>query len=234
MALYHIKDNISSLIFSISIEKDSISSQFMLKSLHSLYKSESRINLTIPPPWRLFLIWCTGMYPSNWNKELWLISLSFAHVSVRQILLKLVFKDLINNSTKGLLLFLYFQLLLFNWLFLYFVQSLQRWSNFSLPEQFLFYLMHKAWLIKALAAITFLLTVSWQDVESRNWWVSVGLIFKLPVSVLSLIHWHLKSLVYFLSKPCYTTHRQLYYRLQIHSETRTWHGKNIQSNAPYK
>ena len=88
---YHIK---FILIFSISIDRDSISSQFMLKSLRSLYKSESRINITIPPPWRLFLIWCTGMYPSNLNKELWLILLSFAHVSVRQIILNLVFKDL--------------------------------------------------------------------------------------------------------------------------------------------
>ena len=43
-------------LFSISTDKDSISSQSMLKSLRNLYKSESRINKTIPPPWQLFLI----------------------------------------------------------------------------------------------------------------------------------------------------------------------------------
>ena len=60
-------------LFSISIQY-----------LHSLslshcssYKSESQINI--------------GMYPSNWHEEVWLISLSFLHVSVR---LNLVFKDL--------------------------------------------------------------------------------------------------------------------------------------------
>ena len=81
-------------LFSISIDKDSISSQFMLKSLRSLSKSESRINITVLLPLRLFLIWCTGMCPSNWNKEFWLILLSFVYVSVRQIILSLVFKDL--------------------------------------------------------------------------------------------------------------------------------------------
>ena len=40
-------------LFSISIDKDSISSQPMLKSLRSLCKSESWINITIPSPLRL-------------------------------------------------------------------------------------------------------------------------------------------------------------------------------------
>ena len=99
-------------LFSISIDKDFISSKFIIKPLRSLYKSASRINITIPPPLQHFLIWCTGMYPSNWNKESWLILLSFAHVSVKRIIVNLVFKDLQKSWKASKFLFSF---LMFRW-----------------------------------------------------------------------------------------------------------------------
>ena len=42
----------------ISIHRDSISSQFILRSSQILCRSESRINIAIPPPLLFFLIWC--------------------------------------------------------------------------------------------------------------------------------------------------------------------------------
>ena len=78
----------------ISLDRDSISLQFILRSTRILCRSESLMNIAFPPPLLFFLIWCTGFYPSSWKNKFFLRLLSLVLVSERQIMLKLTFNEL--------------------------------------------------------------------------------------------------------------------------------------------
>ena len=64
----------------ISLDRDSISLQFILRSTRILCRSESWMNIAFPPPLLFFLIWCTGLYPSSWNNKFFLRLLSLVLV----------------------------------------------------------------------------------------------------------------------------------------------------------